>query len=296
MFLKIAQYSLITGVLAVSVGCQHQQPITSHTEAPSTTNVSASFPITTETSITEDNLDTPAVEVSPASPQITDATSQKPSEFGVALAAPQPAQIVAQERNAHINLRAQPTTYSESLGYGIAGDTISVLRSSRSEDDNYVWYYVQLNKSGTEGWMRAQFVATELASSNSSESGQPRSSGTEIVAVEAGCVESLPGNEICESHLEVVLQNSTSIAQQYVVLAVDLFDEQGERLNFECLTGVDLIELKQPLSPGEQITVTTHGRKYFKYSAATITDIDWMGLEKPDYADIIPGWASRNCP
>ncbi|NJP11601.1 MAG: SH3 domain-containing protein [Leptolyngbyaceae cyanobacterium RU_5_1] len=70
----------------------------------------------------------------------------------------QPAMLVANQSSARINVRSQPTTSSQSPHYGLAGDRVEVLRSTRGQD-GYIWHYVQFNQSGAKGWVRADLVS-----------------------------------------------------------------------------------------------------------------------------------------
>lgn len=78
--------------------------------------------------------------------------------IGVALPAfAQSARLVSRDRGAQINVRSQPTTESTAKHYGYAGDSVEVLDSTEG-DDGYIWFYVRFNGSGSEGWVRGDFV------------------------------------------------------------------------------------------------------------------------------------------
>ncbi|MEL6381996.1 MAG: SH3 domain-containing protein [Cyanobacteria bacterium J06626_18] len=81
---------------------------------------------------------------------------------GDAIDPPQPAVLIAQQPDAQINLRSQPTTQSGEQGYGLVGDAVQLLQSANG-DGGYTWYYVRFNSSGTEGWIRGDFINTENA-------------------------------------------------------------------------------------------------------------------------------------
>lgn len=72
---------------------------------------------------------------------------------------PQAAILTARQADARINLRSQPTTQSADKGYGLVGDSVTLLRSAPGEG-SLTWYYVKFAGSGAEGWIRGDFVDT----------------------------------------------------------------------------------------------------------------------------------------
>jgi Bacterial SH3 domain len=60
--------------------------------------------------------------------------------------------------NSRINVRSQPSTRSYSPHYGVSGDRVRVLRSTRGRD-GYDWYYVRFPRSGAEGWVRGDLIS-----------------------------------------------------------------------------------------------------------------------------------------
>lgn len=76
---------------------------------------------------------------------------------GTAIEPPRPATLVAEQAGAQVNLRSQPTTKADSPGYGQAGGAVLLLRLIEGEG-GYTWYYVQLDQSTTQGWVRGDFV------------------------------------------------------------------------------------------------------------------------------------------
>jgi hypothetical protein len=77
---------------------------------------------------------------------------------GTAINPPQPAQLIASQPEAQINLRSEPTTDSEAKGYGLVGDSVELLRSTQASDGT--WYYVKFDQSQSEGWIRGDFINT----------------------------------------------------------------------------------------------------------------------------------------
>ena len=72
---------------------------------------------------------------------------------------PQVAALTAQQADAQINLRSQPTTQSSEQGYGLVGDPVKLLKSANGEG-GFTWYYVEFESSGAQGWVRGDFVNT----------------------------------------------------------------------------------------------------------------------------------------
>ncbi|HSM80840.1 MAG TPA: SH3 domain-containing protein, partial [Nodosilinea sp.] len=67
--------------------------------------------------------------------------------------------LVTQAEGSQINLRSQPTTQSPAQGYGLGGDSITLLRLAEGEG-GFSWYYVRFAQSGAEGWVRGDFIDT----------------------------------------------------------------------------------------------------------------------------------------
>ncbi|MEP0929716.1 MULTISPECIES: SH3 domain-containing protein [Cyanophyceae] len=78
---------------------------------------------------------------------------------GQAVNPPQAAQLIASQPGSQINLRSQPTSSSDSKGYGLVGDPVMLLRSTKASDGT--WYFVKFDQSGAEGWIRGDFINTE---------------------------------------------------------------------------------------------------------------------------------------
>lgn len=65
--------------------------------------------------------------------------------------------LKAQQPDAKINLRSQPSRESKSRGYGLVNDNIEVLKVTQG-GDGHTWYYVRFNSSRAEGWIRGDFI------------------------------------------------------------------------------------------------------------------------------------------
>ncbi|MEO1093333.1 MAG: SH3 domain-containing protein [Cyanobacteria bacterium J06638_28] len=101
-----------------------------------------------------------------SSPQVDTAEPKADgSATAIPINPPQAATLKAQEVDAQINLRSQPTTDSASKGYGLVGDTVTLTQAADGAD-NFTWYYVQFEQSGAEGWIRGDFINTAAAPSN----------------------------------------------------------------------------------------------------------------------------------
>lgn len=91
---------------------------------------------------------------------------------GTPINPPRIAHLTAEEADAQVNLRSQPSTQADSLGYGVAGDEVYLLQLVEGEG-GYNWYYVKFVQADTEGWVRGDFVDTQgqtTAATNSAAS------------------------------------------------------------------------------------------------------------------------------
>jgi hypothetical protein len=112
-----------------------------------------------------DRADSPEVngteQVTNSSPSDTAAATEDPAAAAgyqsTPINPPRVAQLTSQQATAQINVRSQPTTQSDSLGYGATGDAVQLLRLAEGEG-GYSWYYLEFTASGEEGWMRGDFV------------------------------------------------------------------------------------------------------------------------------------------
>jgi|GEM_PF-3479488 len=95
----------------------------------------------------------------------TPATEPSTSGNGTAINPPKAASLKAQQADAQINLRSQPTTAAESPGYGLVGDPVKLLRAAEGAD-GLTWYFVKFDESGAEGWIRGDFINTSGTSAN----------------------------------------------------------------------------------------------------------------------------------
>lgn len=137
-------------LLAAGAGCR-SRPESAETPSPSAATDASPSPSTpTNTAATSPSTAKPA----PTSRPETE-TAQ-----GTALSSGQTAVLTAQEADAQINLRSQPTTDADIRGYGVVGDVVILLRSTE-QADGYTWYYVQFEASDAEGWIRGDFIETD---------------------------------------------------------------------------------------------------------------------------------------
>ena len=62
----------------------------------------------------------------------------------------------ADDPDSQINVRAQPTTASERLHYGLPGDAVGILEQRRV--GSYIWYRVEFSQSKARGWVREDLL------------------------------------------------------------------------------------------------------------------------------------------
>ena len=138
----------------------------------------------------------------PSSPPPID--SSPPAAAGKPLAvpptakAPQTAVVTAKDPDVAINIRAQPSTESESVLAVKPGEQGEVLQQKQGKD-TYTWYKLKFAKTETEGWMRGDFVQLQSAKSPLQSAASP----TELKN---------PGSITAPSGISIVLQ--TTPAQQ----------------------------------------------------------------------------------
>lgn len=89
--------------------------------------------------------------------------------------ATQPAELVATERFAQINVRTAPSITAAPTGFAYSGDRIQILNQTQS-NDGYTWYEMQSNRSGIVGWVRGDLVRLLAAAS------QPRIEDSQRIA------------------------------------------------------------------------------------------------------------------
>jgi Excalibur calcium-binding domain/Bacterial SH3 domain len=65
--------------------------------------------------------------------------------------------LVGSEPGSRVNVRDGAGTSYYARHYGLVGDRVSVLASTRS-GDGYTWYQIQFPASGAIGWVRGDFV------------------------------------------------------------------------------------------------------------------------------------------
>ncbi|NER80098.1 MAG: SH3 domain-containing protein [Leptolyngbya sp. SIO1D8] len=158
--------SAITGWCALvlvlgAAGCRGGQEAT-QPEAPAETSDTA-IPGSTpdaETPITLKSFESDSSGLSSEPFLSTDTRETSKATTGTSINPPQSANLTAQQADAQINLRSQPTTQSNEKGYGLVGDSVELLRSAEG-DSGYTWYYVAFKESEAEGWIRGDFIDTE---------------------------------------------------------------------------------------------------------------------------------------
>ena len=61
------------------------------------------------------------------------------------------------EPGSRVNVRSEPSVNAASYSYGVVGDYVDI-HDWQQGYDGWGWYYVEFPSSGTEGWVRADFV------------------------------------------------------------------------------------------------------------------------------------------
>jgi len=69
----------------------------------------------------------------------------------------QTATITADDAEAQVNVRSQPSPEAEAIGYARVGDSV-VLGRSEADADGYTWYYVTFPQGSTVGWVRSDLL------------------------------------------------------------------------------------------------------------------------------------------
>lgn len=100
----------------------------------------------------------------------------------------------------------------------------------------------------------------------------------------------------CESSLRLSIQNTTHQPQRYLIIKAEIYNkEKIELTNDSCFSGYEIIDIGKNLPPGKKVYIQSHLRKYIDYSTAEITEVQWHGLEEPDYNKVYPE-INNECP
>ncbi len=127
-----------------TMGCGQREPVA---ETPST---GAAAP---------EQTPTPPPTAPETTPSISPTPTAQPPVGETPINPPQAATLTAQQKDSQINLRSQPSTSSESKGYGLVGDPVKLMKAAAGKD-GITWYYVKFDTSGAEGWIRGDFINT----------------------------------------------------------------------------------------------------------------------------------------
>lgn len=73
--------------------------------------------------------------------------------------------LVAPAPDFQINIYGQPDTHKPSLGHGLAGDPITVIQQTGS-NEGYTWDYVTFDNTSLKGWVRGDYVAPSSKTQN----------------------------------------------------------------------------------------------------------------------------------
>lgn len=165
---------------SILMGCASRESATDAPAAEPETAVSE--PVTStpqsETSSSETGQpNQPAADISTSETNRAEASEVSSGE--TTLNPPQAATLTANDLNSRINLRSQPTTASDREGYGLAGDTVKLLKAAEGEDD-FTWYYVEFDDSGAEGWIRGDFIQTSGVAASANTATSTDSVGSDV--------------------------------------------------------------------------------------------------------------------
>lgn len=73
----------------------------------------------------------------------------------------QPAMLIAPDPEFQINVYPKPDTRKRRIGYGLGGDSVTVIEQVGSNEGHF-WNYVKFDKSPQlEGWIREDFIAVQ---------------------------------------------------------------------------------------------------------------------------------------
>ncbi|NJN87939.1 MAG: SH3 domain-containing protein, partial [Leptolyngbyaceae cyanobacterium SL_7_1] len=77
-----------------------------------------------------------------------------------------PASLTASSPDSYINIRTSPSTQARITAYGLVGDRVETLRSTRGQD-GYTWHYIRFNNTRqAEGWVRGDLLRIDSATSS----------------------------------------------------------------------------------------------------------------------------------
>ena len=80
--------------------------------------------------------------------------------FGLALPASAEMATLQASPGSRINVRSQPSTSAPAPSYGIPGDRVQILNTTRGTD-GYTWHYVEFPQSNIRGWVRSDLLALD---------------------------------------------------------------------------------------------------------------------------------------
>lgn len=77
----------------------------------------------------------------------------------------QTAVITADDPEAQINVRSQPSQTGDPIGYGRVGEPV-VLGQAEEDPEGYTWHYVTFQNAATVGWIRSDLLDIQLTAAN----------------------------------------------------------------------------------------------------------------------------------
>lgn len=139
--------------------------------------------------------------------------------IGVSSALASPGLITGNTAGSRVNIRTEPSIYSSAPSYGLVGDSVEILSSSPSwEQDGYTWYEVRLPRSGAVGWIRGDHI--QAFGGGSSQTGISMSEARQTCRAHAtdnyGPVELLSSSNASSSYYVEFSTRSTQTGGCYV--------------------------------------------------------------------------------
>jgi hypothetical protein len=151
--------TLVTALAVGVVGCRR---------GPTNASLDGVTPDATFSAPTEAGAARPSTPLDLADAATQSTEDAEAVSLGELVEPPQAAVLTAEDDLAEINLRSQPSTDADIVGYGLVGDVVTLLRTLEA-DDGYGWYYLRFDESGAEGWVRGDFIDAQATEQPTAE-------------------------------------------------------------------------------------------------------------------------------
>ena len=162
---------LITILLLLATGCKAQQPepLAIKVKPLPDETIGSSTLVTLPKTASNASITKAATRSSPNT-----SPSPKASPTAKTTTSASEAVLTATNPKSRINFRSTPSTSSKRLGYGTVGERVQVVEQKAGTDGS-TWYKVRFPRSGTQGWIRKDFIKV-TAKQSPSKSGVPSAS------------------------------------------------------------------------------------------------------------------------